>query len=645
MPPIFSSNSEQGLADRLRSPVLIRALRDAAVRTESAVHLAAREHGVQMWLPLPPAGAFADGFRIGSSCDGRPVSVCQKQLAGPLTVVVGPPASGKSTLIERLVKQLDASGLTAQCIALKPGEASASRFTIPDLPIGRAGFSLQPPPGVPFGEWLAAYCRLIEQNVYLHSGTRFVIEVVDSIGEDGLCLARVLHGLKARAAKARTWKSSNQLESACNGLDRLSTGHTLFSMSSQFPWQYRLGRSHSLSLAGLPPEATRLASLLIPEAWCRWAAVQGWTDRTPRFAFIIDDARLVAKPVSRGSSASVDALTNLIDLGHAYGLMMILAVQSTQELDPALLATARNLILIGPQTAEDLRMLQTRLALDRDRTSYLLTQPRFRATCHLRASEHPFAFPVVLASPDDLPSPTEATRIRLQRQAGLLEGWTPKVWKPEHSEDQSSRESKATQQNALDPKDHALLSTFAYRPYLLQTEAARISPIRVTGRELTASRERLEQRGLVMTVQLSRYTLWQLQEQACRKIGVQPVPLAGRGSFEHRWLQARARAWLSPDHVRTELERDLGHGPVDVWGQRATGDITAFEIVLDLATLDAIPRRLRGFTGRLIVVVPDRSAAAKATTALADTLHDTIAATKDIWTLKHFIERTKAIAS
>lgn len=198
--------------------------------------------------------------------------------------------------------------------------------------------------------------------------------------------------------------------------------------------------------------------------------------------------------------------------------------------------------------------------------------------------------------------------------------------------------STATANPALDPKPHALLVALLQRPWLLQVELGH--GVGVQGREITDLRDQLVARGLVRVHALGPLRLWEPTEAAAAAVGRSFGALPGRGAYPHRWLQSRLAAkWKHEGLRRVEIEFDVpGVGPMDCYAERTEGTCIAAEIVLSPDTLDRAIRKLSGFSGTRMLVLPDRAAVRRGKSRL------TGLAAIALYTVRDMLDASRGIA-
>lgn len=625
-------------AQRYRSPRLAAAAQRVARNGELRALLQAERMGVGAWERLPPADAFADGrYLVGHQPDGQPVVLSDADINGPLTLLVGPPNSGKTYLMERWMAAADAGGIPVIGVDTKNGPGVQPLHPLPVLEPGEAALSMEPPQGSDARAFLNRLLTLIEQTLYLHSGSGHILEAWQRLLErtpvgDAVCLRQILHDLEERAGQIRSFsKAAQHLESAVVALRRLCGSHDLFSAVRGLSWAHRFVHSHVLRMRGLPAEAVRIGAMLYCEAFLRHAEAAGWQHRQLRTLFAFDDARVLARSLGRDGHAAVDALLNFMDLAHAGGGGVLLAVQHLGEVSADLVAAANALLLIGPTSAEDVRQLRSRLQLTPAREVYLLQQPAYHAVVHLRNHAWPLPVPVCLAGPAYAMDAQEAAKQRVVRKRALFAGVDVKLWKhqeeppivaaprPRPKPPAPGPNVVPVERQPLPAEQHRLLVALLDRPWLLQTElGARCG---VEGRLITALRDELAQTGLVVVHRFARYTLWEATAAAASRIGRVFEPLAGRGAFPHRFLQRRWAAWMQRACPRVAIVHEIpGVGPVDGYAEREDGTRVAVEIVLSPETLERSVAKLGRVHGERMVVVLDKTAAKAAQTALTDLL-------------------------
>jgi hypothetical protein len=594
------------------------------LRQQTAVR--AQAAGTTVWGSLPPPEAFGSGsFVLGTTADDHPVCLTPDDLNG-LTLIVGMPATGKTVVLQRFISVADSLGLCVIGISIKNDKPDG--HTLPVLTGAPLGLGLGPPAGCAADEFMARVVTLIEQSLYLHSGSRHVLDAWTSLGRlhtDGsqVCLREVLHELEHRSHQfSPVSKTAQHLESAIVALRRLCMATSLFSGTRPLPWEARFGHSHVVDLQGYGAEAVRLAAQLYLEAFSRFARVQHWADRSLRGLFCLDDARVIVHSMERQGQASVEAFLNMVDLCHVYGQGVVVACQNLGEVAADLVTSANIVVLIGPVAAEDARKLSGRLQLDRSREFALLHQPKYQAVMHVRNHAWPVPVPVVLSPPEPLLLDRET--IRAARLARMVHGHRLELWQPPAAPTPTSSAAppKATQAKGgslLDPKLHRLLVCALEHPHYLQTELG--EACQIEGRELTDLREDLAARGLIRMHKLIRFTLWETLEKAGDAVGRSWSALPGRGAFPHRFLQARWVAWKRRTYVRADAEAHVpGVGPVDGLAQAADGSRSVVEIVLSLDTAQRSIQKLAAIDGERTLVVPD-AAAVKQMRSLLTGLH------------------------
>ncbi|MCB9848530.1 MAG: hypothetical protein H6814_08965 [Phycisphaeraceae bacterium] len=579
------------------------------------------------WPPMPH-GAFCDGpCLLGFTPDGRQLRINEDDLNGPVTLVVGPPRSGKTVLAERLMATVDALGGLVIGVDTKNASDHEPGHGLPTLVPRDLALGLEPPPGVDEEVFLGRWIRLIEQSLYLHSGSRYLLEEWRKLrlalapGER-VCWRAVLEALELRLDKAKGWsKQSQHLDSAVNALGRLCRSTELFSSVVGLDWRRRFSHSHTILLRGQTAEAARIATLIYLEAFPLYATAMGWTDRRFRGLFVLDDARVLVKRGERHDHADVDALINFADLAHVNGAGTMVVVQHLGEVSDDLVSSANGLILCGPVSEQDIARLRGRMQLTPLQTQWLLHQPVFYAVAHFRRQAWSFGVPIRLAPPSPTtPAGSFAGADRERRRRAMFDGMTPKLWAPApisasstatsstaSTERSGNGDQDSDEKQGLSAKLHRLLTELADHPHLLQSELGQRCGVR--GRELTACRDELQQLGLVRTHRLLRYALWELTQKGAERIGRRFIPLAGRGSHSHRFMQARWAAWKRRACPRVEVEHEIpGVGPVDGYAETAEGAVEVVEIVLSEETVDRAIEKLVKVDGVRTIVVTDQDA-------------------------------------
>jgi len=137
----------------------------------------------------------------------------------------------------------------------EPGHA------LPTLDARHASLGLGPPPGATEEAFVNRWLRPIEQSLYLHSGSRYILEAWRERREclepgGQVCLRGVLDTLEGKLSDAKGWaKQAQHLDSAVNALGRLCRATELFSGVVCLDWRRRFTHSHQLMLRGQTAEA------------------------------------------------------------------------------------------------------------------------------------------------------------------------------------------------------------------------------------------------------------------------------------------------------------------------------------------------------------------------------------------------------
>ncbi len=613
--------------DRVRSPAM-RSLYERQLQ-KAEMHEQARMQasGAPQWGQVPPTEAFSGPLVIGAFLSGEPVGLTQEQLAGPLILLIGPPGSGKTTLLNRLMMLTDALGHTVISFATKEAKEHAWGHTLPVLEPEQAALGLRPPAGMSREMLISRVLTLMEQSLWLSSGSIQIRSAIERLSEKlpapyEPCLQGVLETMTRFKASSKAYsKSAAHRVSAVVALVKLCGGHAMFSGVRPLSWERRLSTSHALRLRDLPAEAIRITVLTYLEAYLGCA---GAGTRQLRHLWAIDDARVIARSVKREGQASVDALTRYVDLAQSSGGVIVLSLQHCGEVSPELISSASGVILTGPASDLDLKHLRGRFNLDKDRTEYLRTQAKYHAVVHFRDGLWPNPFPILLAPPPVVEQ-SVFERERQVRTCELFSGVQVELWrsellndtpKPQSTQDRQSTRDFKRDDEGLDPKLHSLLCAVLDQPYLFQDEIGKACKVR--GRELTSCRDELQHRGYVKAHRLVRLVIWEPTLEGAKVAGRKLKPLAGRGSYQHKWVQARWCAWMKQSCQRVEVEYTIsGIGIVDGYAER-DGVAVALEVVLDLSTLERSLEKLRMFTGERVLVVPDQKAVDKVKNQLVD---------------------------
>lgn len=387
-----------------------------------------------------------------------------------------------------------------------------------------------------------------------------------------------------------------------------------------------LAHSHGVYLGTVPAEAARVAVLLTAQAYIAEQRARHRTSRETTGLLLLDDARVVLKSIGRMGQAAVEPFQHVLDTAQSAGLGVIACVQSSTELGETLLTNADTLILVGPQDGHDLLSLQPRLQLSSDQRETLLHQKPGHAVIHSRSHAYSHPFPLTLAPPDLLPSASDALARQQTGRAALLGGHVVDLWRPSASvadppTPAAPRAPEAVQAESTAPKSpqrgpeplnpdaHRLLLSVLQSPHLLQTEHGKACGIQ--GRELTALRDELVSRGLLRVNRCLRYTLLEATREGAAHMGIEHKPLAGVGTFPHRFLQERLRYTLAQTHPRVVVEHTERDARYDVYAETREGERLAVEIVLDVSTLERALEKLRRFNGAGRLIVPDAGTAAR----------------------------------
>jgi hypothetical protein len=611
------------------------------------------------WGELPPPGMY-DGqpIPIGTTPDGRELTLSPDDLNGPLSIVVGPARAGKSTLFHGLARHADHHGVIVISLDTKNLPQYQPGHPLPALHAGDLAIGLQPPLGASAVVFRERLRTIIEQTSFVQFGARYILEEWIALEHSGgpVMLSTIYERIQARLARASPWsKEAGYLLSAEQALRRICAATELFRGEHPLAWEARFTHSYEMRLPGETAEGLNVFTRILIESALQFARLRGWQDRQLRILMLLDDARVLMRRSGRPDHLEVDTLLDAADRGQSSGIAFVLAVQHLGEVDPGLLASANAIVLIGPMSELDIDRLKGRLDLTPDRRHWLLTQPVHQALVHVRRHTWPYPVPITLRPP---PGPDEMAQFaheRQRRQEALLAlrpakpapaaptpnhtgrsnpgHAAPRKASPGQSSPATAPPSRptptaspsadstahptATANPALDPKPHALLVALLQRPWLLQVELG--SMVGVQGREITDLRDQLVARGFVRVHALGPLRLWEPTEAGAAAVGRSYGPLSGRGAYPHRWLQSRLAAkWKHEGLRRVEIEFDVpGVGSVDCYAERADGTCLAAEIVLSIETLDRAIHKLGAFNGERLLVVPDKKASASARAGLA----------------------------
>jgi hypothetical protein len=603
----FRRNAEQSL-----SPTVRRMYERAARRRVQHLHEAAltNEHEAFALLPGVDDGIDRGEILLGQTPAGMHVRLGLDALCCR-TVILGIPGSGKSVLASRLVDRTSQRGVWVFATDAKSSPTTVLRHGVPMLGPAEATLTMATPPGFSENTWLTMLLWLFESTLYLSYGSQHIRRAYEAIRQrcesDSICLTQLAALVHSRIRRTKgNYKELSQLQTAAMVLDRLSKADLgLFSSTSMVPWKRRLRRSHGVWLRGVPAESGRIFTLAtLYAAIGREHALNTHGSRQLRSLFVLDDARTLVRSAGHHQQTSgTDPFLHAVDVGQSAGLGTVVVIQNLDELDPGFLVGADNLILCGPVDMNDVNKLRHRLQLTPEQADYLAHQPRYHALVHLRSHEYSYAFPVQLAGPEHCLSEDEARTLQVRNRQQLLAGFKPSKWAPQ-TEPIEQAEIKASSPEQipggpasphcssvqLDPQPHRCLVTILHNPWLLQSELAKI--VGIGGRVITSIRNHLEQRGYVKQHKLGRYVLWEPLEVGATAVGMKLRNLAGRGSYAHRWLQARIEAWLEQQAAQVKVEAECGHGRIDVLATMSDGSRTAYEIMLSdgnlVTTLDKL---------------------------------------------------------
>jgi len=586
--------------------------------------------------PFPVMPTALDGIAAGDITLGTLSShlVCKppRSLLLGLTLIIGPPGSGKTTLLESIAGSAAASNLHTLLLDTKNAASVVLRHPLPMLTPVEGAISLRPPPDETRDAWLHKTLTWIEHACYLHSGSRLIDhaarQVLAHSGTEA-CLAEVLFQLESESSAKRSFKADNHRESAIVALRRLvHADQGAFHVQRMLDWQRRLACSHGYYLRGMSAEAVRVFALAILFAHLVVGQASPDTSRRLRRLMLLDDARVIVKGTQREGMASVEPIQQLLDLGEAAGLGLVVCIQNLSEVSLNLLSMANNIILVGPVDGAETRFYRERLELTHEQTEYLIHQPKFQAVAALR--RHPsfsWAFPLFLPRPDQLLSASDARCIQAQAKERMLAGadvqsWPAPIARPTSvaatpppattaSEPPSASTTTASPQDtsdaALDPPLHALVLSALSHPCRLQVEHGRACGI--AGRELTDLRDQLVGLELLQCHRIGKCVLWEATPKAAELVGRIHQPLHGRGDFPHRWLAHRLAEHLRTQHPRAQVEFAWQGGFLDVYAEGIHGDLHAYEVVMDFDTLERALEKLRAFPGKRVVVCQDQAAA------------------------------------
>ena len=646
--------------DRSLSTTMRQSVERAITRREGLLTSRAERDNHRAFPLLPPAGTFNGPILMGHSPTGEPIGLSPDDFTR-LTIVMGAPGTGKSLLAASIIEALQARGIWIFTTDAKSPPNTVLPMSVPMLEPSEAAITLDAPPGQSHDQWLTRLLHLIESSVYLSSGSTHIRTLIDELMRNGrnprsLCLAELTHILHRRAQKTRNFKEQGHMQSAATALDRLSQADGgMFSSTSMLSWTKRLTTSHGLWLRGTPTEAARvLTGASLYGAICHQHHL-GINDRRLHGLCVLDDARPLIFNTNKQTTSGVNPFLNWIDISQSAGISCCLLVQSLAEIPAYLVNAASNLLLIGPIDGNELMYLRPRLELDADQTSHLIHQPKYHAVLHCRHAEFTLPFPLRLPGPAYALPLAEAQQRQTQALQDLLANHQPQRWTPPATQPQSAQSQRGSQTRPaasrpaaspsaaspsaatrtpasaapaaatststpttpLDADAHRLLTAIFDHPHWLQSEFS--THLKIQGRQLTVLRDELANAPapLITIHHLGRYRLLEPTPHAAQRIGRTFAPLPGRGSYPHRWLQARIARWLEQTCATVAVEHPWQSDHLDVYARSNTGDHICYEVVLSTGNLDDVLRKLANFPGDSLLIVLDAKAAKTITQRIA----------------------------
>lgn len=565
----------------------------------ASIQGASRQDALIAIWPQTPWALADEGFVFGCMPSGASAILPKSSMNG-MTLCVGMPGSGKTSLMSLIAMQAASLGIGTSFITHK--DSGSATHGLAQLSANNAALDLYPPDGATKSDYFAHLLGALENVYFLNYGSHLILRELDSL-EKPCCWSQILHALEQRRFKDA--RQAGYQQAAMSALRRLTANDGgLFSTAQGLSWDKRFQIPHEVNLFGISPDQIRYYLSIILWSYLRWTGARRLSDRTLTHLILVDDARLIFR---ERNQPTADVILHNIDVSNAGGGGLTICSQNCHAIDVAYLQSASVVVLIGPQTPEDVGKMRARMQLSSNQSQYLITQPQYHAVLHVRGAE---PIPIKLLDPLTF-TPKNIGDLSQHRTRLMLDGYHPKLWEPP-AEDK--HEEKGSTSTAAKPTDKdaqsetvpatyvAAIATLLKSPWMLQSEWKKAAGL--STKDIT----QMMTHCLIKRYALGRTVFFETTEHTAKVCKLHLPRLPGVGGYKHRWLVARIKAYHEKQGSKGRTEVTLGTQRIDLVVESQDGSKTAYEVMLSDSNLSETINGLLAFDGARIIITDSKSA-------------------------------------